>query len=238
MKITRQLALAVSMMMLMVVASGQNPGSDALPAGSATLVDFGSDLTLHSPDGASLSPARGMVLAAETIIDTGKGSALLNLQDGSQLLVKAHSHVVLKAPNQGAGYALELTIGRIVARVKKRLGNAPSFRMGTPTAVITVRGTRFQVEVDKRQRTSVEVYEGIVEVRGLGVGLRGAGVMLRPGYMTHVEANRNPDRAREIEREEGINVGPGGIGRVRTGPGSTGAQSHTGESGEDEEGPH
>ena len=54
--------------------------------------------------------------------------------------------------------------GKILAQVQKRFGNAPSFRMGTPTAVITVRGTRFEVEVNKKNKTVVDVYEGVVAV--------------------------------------------------------------------------
>jgi len=62
--------------------------------------------------------------------------------------------------------------------------------MGTPTAVITVRGTRFSVEVGKKQKTSVEVFEGLVEVGGFG---QGPPVMLRPGFSTGVEQDRNPE---------------------------------------------
>jgi ferric-dicitrate binding protein FerR (iron transport regulator) len=154
------------------------------------------------------------------VIDTGKGSVLLNLQDGSQILVKAHSHVVLKAPDQGPGHWLELMVGKVLAKIQKRTSNAPSFRMGTPTAVITVRGTQFEVEVDKKHRTRVEVYEGMVEVTGMGPGM--GAVMLRPGFLTHVEENHDPERPREsAEREGGLMPGPGGIGQDREGEGRT-----------------
>ena len=135
-------------------------------------------------------------------IDTKKGSLLLDLQDGSQVLVKPNSHVLLKSPNEGKGYWLELLIGKINAKVQKRLGNAPSFRMGTPTAVITVRGTRFGVDVDKKQRTHVEVYEGLVEVAGL---FHGAPVMLRPGFSTGVEQNRDPEQPHGMDNRENEN---------------------------------
>jgi ferric-dicitrate binding protein FerR (iron transport regulator) len=107
-------------------------------------------------------------------------------------------------------------MGKINAKVQKRLGNAPSFRMGTPTAVITVRGTRFAVDVDKKERTHVEVYEGLVEVAGF---LHGAPVMVRPGYSTGVEQNRDPEqphgmdnRERENENRWNPGVAPGGHG--------------------------
>jgi ferric-dicitrate binding protein FerR (iron transport regulator) len=139
---------------------------------------------------------RGTVLVAESRISTAKGSILLNLQDGCQVLVKAHTQVVLKNPGESHGYFLELLIGKITAKVQKRLGGAPSFRMGTPTAVITVRGTRFQVEVTKKNRTIVEVFEGLVEVEGLGG--TSPPVFIKPGFRTGVEPNRAPDQPREM----------------------------------------
>src|SRR4029077_19141973 len=143
---------------VLACASGQNPEQTVLPVGSATVTELKGDVSFHSATGDTLSIQRGTTLAAESKIDTAKGSVLLNLEDGSQVLVKSNSHVVLKAPTQGKGYWLELLMGKINAKVQKRLGNAPSFRMGTPTAVITVRGTRFAVEVDKKERTQVEVF--------------------------------------------------------------------------------
>jgi len=186
----------------LTVASAQTPEPTVLPVGSATVADLKGDLEVHSPTGEIVPAQRGAVLAAESKIDTTKGSLLLNLQDGSQVLVKSNSHVVLKAPNGGKGYWLELLLGKISAKVQKRLGNAPSFRMGTPTAVITVRGTRFSVDVDKKQRTSVEVFEGLVEVAGF---FHGAPVMVRPGFSTGVEEHRDPEPPHGIENRENEN---------------------------------
>jgi hypothetical protein len=180
-------------------ARGQNATPTALPVGSATIADFKGEIQIHSAKGDSLTAQRGARLDAESKVDTVKGSVLLNLEDGSQVLVKPNSHVVLKAPNEGKGYWLELLVGKINAKVQKRLGNAPSFKMGTPTAVITVRGTRFSVDVDKKERTQVEVYEGLVEVAGF---FQGAPVMVRPGFSTGVEHNHSPEPPRGLENRE------------------------------------
>jgi len=183
---------STALMVAFVIAGaiGQNPEPTALSVGSATIAELKGEVAFHSPQGDVVTAQRGTQLAPESKIDAVKGSVLLDLQDGSQVLVKSNSHVVLKAPDQGKGYWLELLLGKINAKIQKRLGNAPSFRMGTPTAVITVRGTRFSVEVGKKQKTSVEVYEGLVEVGGFG---QGPPVMLRPGFSTGVEQDRNPE---------------------------------------------
>jgi FecR protein len=213
----RRILLGIVTVLLFAAATGQNPESASLPVSSATIAELKGDVTFHSATGDALSAQRGTVLAAESKIDTVKGSVLLTLQDGSQVLVKSNSHVVLKAPSQDKGFWLELLLGKINAQIQKRLGNEPSFRMGTPTAVITVRGTKFSVDVNKKQKTSVEVYEGLVEVSGLRNGVFGAPVLLRPGFSTGVDQNRDPEQPRGIENrdmnENHANPGFGGMGR-------------------------
>ena len=185
--------------MVFCTAAAQDPipaQPTSLPVGSATITEVKGEVVLRSPQGEALAAQRGLVLPAESTIETLKGNLLLELQDGSQVLVKPRSRVVLKDPNQGKGFYLDLLIGKVVNKIQKRLGSTPSFRMGTPTAVVTVRGTRFEVEVNKKLRTYVVVYEGVVEV----AGLFGAAppVMVRPGFITNVDRDREPAQPREI----------------------------------------
>ena len=180
-------------------AAGEDPKATqpiSLPVGSAIITEVKGEVVLHGPQGETLAAQRGLVLAAESTIETQKGNLLLELQDGSQVLVKPHSRVALKDPSQGKGFYLELLIGKVVNKIQKRLGNTPSFRMGTPTAVVTVRGTRFEVEVTKKLRTYVVVYEGLVEVAGLAGGA--PPVLVRPGFITNVDRDREPAQPREI----------------------------------------
>jgi hypothetical protein len=189
----------------------QSPQPAVLSAGTAKISELKGEVTLLGPKGETISGRPGTVLSAESTIETLKGSLLLELQDGSQVLVKPHSRVLLQAPDQDKGSYLELLIGKVVNKITKRLGSAPSFRMGTPTAVITVRGTRFEVEVGKNLRTYVVVYEGLVEVGGL-TG-RGSPVFLHPGFITNVDRDREPSRPREIgalrERKDSGREGEG-----------------------------
>src|SRR5512135_1695153 len=182
----RGLKVGLVMLTMLSLAAAQNPQSRevSLFVGSAVLADLKGDISLRAPDGSRVSAERGLTLPPQSVIETGKGSLLLNLQDGSQVLVKPHSRVLLKSPNEGKGYYLELLLGKILAQVQKRFGNAPSFRMGTPTAVITVRGTRFEVEVNKKNKTVVDVYEGVVAVAGFGS--EESPVLLYPGFWTEI----------------------------------------------------
>jgi ferric-dicitrate binding protein FerR (iron transport regulator) len=213
----RRILLGLMAVLVFGAASGQNPEPTPLPVGSATIAEMKGEVAFHSAAGDVLTGQHGTVLAAESKIDTVKGSVLLTLQDGSQVLVKSNSHVVLKAPSQDKGFWLELLLGKINAQIQKRLGNEPSFRMGTPTAVITVRGTKFSVDVNKKQKTSVEVYEGLVEVSGLRDGQIGAPVLLRPGFSTGIDQNRDPEQPRGMQNRDmndnRNNPGFGGMGR-------------------------
>jgi FecR-like protein len=198
----------LSLFILCALASAQTSAPIALPLGSASVAEIKGDVRFLDPQGGEISVQSGTLLVAESKIETAKGSVLLDLADGSQVLVKPNSNVVLKAPDQGKGYWFELLLGKINAKVQKRLGNAPSFRMGTPTAVITVRGTRFSVDVDKKQHTFVEVYEGMVEVAGF---FGAAPVMVRPGYSTGVAPSHDPEQPHEMENREMDNRwNPGG----------------------------
>jgi hypothetical protein len=186
-----------------------------LPIGSAIVIEIKGEVVFTSPEGASVLAQRGVTLSADSKVETAKGSVLLMLQDGSQILIKAHSNVVLRAPNQGKGFSLELFLGKIMAKIQKRMEEAPSFRMGTPSAVITVRGTRFSVEVTKKQKTYVQVFEGQVEVRGIAEG--SPGVLVRPGFSTDVGYEGSPEDPRQMSPNEG-NQREGG--RENEGPGA------------------
>jgi hypothetical protein len=199
MRAYRVLPILLVTFMGFALAAVQNPEAQptTLTIGSATISEFKGEVSIRSPQGDPVTAQPGLVVVAESRIEIGKGSLLLNLADGSQVLLKSHSQAVLKAPNQEKGFSLELLIGKVVNKIQKRLGSTPSFRMGTPTAVITVRGTQFSVEVNKKQRTIVEVFEGLVEVEGIGVA--GPPVVIRPGFATWVERNRNPETPRQME---------------------------------------
>ena len=191
---------AFVMLLFLSAAAGQSPQprEASLWVGSATVSVVKGEAQFHSPQGVGLLSQPGLSLSAESTIETGKGSVVLNLQDGSQVLVKPHSRVTLKSPNQGKGYFLELILGKIMAQVQKRLGNSPSFRMGTPTAVITVRGTRFTVEVTKKSKTIVDVFEGLVAVTGITEG--GNPVLVQPGFWTEIASSHLPLEPQEVAR--------------------------------------
>jgi hypothetical protein len=63
-----------------------------------------------------------------------------------------------------AGVLLSVDRGKIRAMFDKITGSEPRV-VKTPGAMLAVRGTQFDVEVDNAGRTTVDVFDGVVEVR-------------------------------------------------------------------------
>jgi hypothetical protein len=104
--------------------------------------------------------------------------------DETEILVQPHTRLILTEPAPGSWNSLGILIGRIRAYIRKRTGGAPPFQMGTPSAVIAVRGTRFDVEVNRHGVTEVDVFDGLVEVANPGI--QGSSVLVAPGFSTRV----------------------------------------------------
>jgi ferric-dicitrate binding protein FerR (iron transport regulator) len=191
------------------------------PIAGATVTDFKGNVQVELPGKAASNPTLGQVLPAETTITTGKGRILLQLEDGSQVLVHANTRLVLKQPSPSNWQRLQLLLGKIKAEIQKRTGGSPPFQIGTPSAVITVRGTRFYVEVDKHKSTRVKVEEGVVEVQNL----KGTGkpVLIKAGFSTRVDEDSAPESPKESpghERQQNRDNGLGGMNHGS--PGSRG----------------
>jgi hypothetical protein len=144
------------------------------------------------------------------MVATGNGRLLLTLRtDESEILIQPHTRLVVEEPAPGAWNALDITLGRIRAYIRKRTGGTPPFQMGTPSAVIAVRGTRFDVEVNARGVSEIDVFDGLVEVAAPGIA--GVSVLVSPGFSTRVGIGKPPETpvpTREIR--PGVDV-PGAL---------------------------
>ncbi len=178
-----------------------------VPFAGANVADFKGNVRVQLPNQTMTGPARGEILPAGTVIITQDGGMLLRLADGSEVIVRPRTTVVLKQPAADDWRYLQLIIGRIRTAVQKRLGGASPFEIGTPSAVISVRGTRFDVEVNRRNVTEVDVQEGVVQLQGInGIGMP---VQITAGMSSRVDLNTGPEAPRpteelrpEVERPE------------------------------------
>ncbi len=108
----------------------------------------------------------GDTIQVRQMVITGPdGHAVFQVSDNSTFEVFPNSQVVFRKNPPNWKDLIDLLVGRVRVHIE-HLGNLPNpTRMMTPTAVISVRGTTFDVSVDDDDETTlVEVEDGVVAV--------------------------------------------------------------------------
>jgi len=125
-------------------------------------------------------------------VRTGPDAQLiLEVPDGSYMVVSENSKLIVEDFWGGNLRSLmNLMVGKVRFYVQ-RLGGRPNpYRVTTPTALIAVRGTTFEVTIDETQIAEVRCLEGRVSVET--VGLPNREVILEPGRKTLVRPGEYP----------------------------------------------
>ena len=135
----------------------------------------------------------------QIIITGADGYALLRVSDGSTFEVFPNSRVVFRDNPGNWKDLLEVFLGRVKIQIEK-IGGQPNYnKVRTPTAVISVRGTVFDVTVeDEDATTMVTVDEGQVAVQHALLP-RGDPKILNPGEWIRVYKNQ-PLSAKVVDR--------------------------------------
>ena len=150
---------------------------------------------LLTPGLAPLALTPGYILNPGDRIDTrGGGRVVIDLSDGSMVVVSPESIVTLKDYRAAASLRelFSITLGMVRVKINHFAGKPNPYRMNSPTASIAVRGTEFTIEVDSEGTTQVVVFEGAVEVASLTDPDRrvlieaGRGVLVQGGQDFHL----------------------------------------------------
>jgi hypothetical protein len=140
-------------------------GGRAEDDGAAKVIALNGQVSLlrdNSPWALNLGDS---VKPRQIIITGTDGYALLQVADGSTFEVFPNSHVVFRDNPGNWKDLLEVFLGRVKVHIQK-IGGQPNYnKVRTPTAVISVRGTIFDVTVEQEDATLVLVEEGVVTVR-------------------------------------------------------------------------
>src|SRR5579871_60948 len=139
----------------------------------------------------------------QIIITGADGFAVFQVSDGSTFEVFPNARVIFRE-NPGSWMdLLDVLLGRVKVHIQKLGGGKPNYnRVRTPTAVISVRGTVFDVAVeDEDDTTLVSVEEGQVGVQHL---LKpGPERILNPGESLRVFRNQ-PLAAAQVDKGPAI----------------------------------
>jgi hypothetical protein len=122
------------------------------------------------------------VQTRQVIVTGPDGYAKFQVSDGSTFEVYPNSNIVFRKNPGNWRDLLDVLVGRVKIHIQKWGGQPNNNRILTPTAVISVRGTTFDVGVDDDDETTiVSVEEGAVDVRHA----------LRPGLTKTVNAGES-----------------------------------------------
>jgi hypothetical protein len=166
-RVMRSATARLSLLMAMtgVVCLGQFLPSDAGNYAAKVMTSTGQVSVLRDLQPWALS-AGDSIQVTQTIVTGADGHALLQVSDGSTVEVFPNSTFVFRKNPGNWRDLIDLFLGRVRVHIE-HLGTTPNpNRVLTPVAVISVRGTTFDVTVNEDDETTiVEVEDGTVEVR-------------------------------------------------------------------------
>lgn len=233
----RTLLTAAMLVLSLVPLSAQDsPAKVLVMTGRVSVLRDGTEWALN---------ASSLVQPKQFIVTGPDGYAKFQVADGSTFEVFQNSKVQFRENPFSFTDLLDVLIGRVKVYIEHRNGPNPN-RVTTQTAVISVRGTIFDVVVeDADDTTLVSVDEGLVEVRHR---ILPGETLLHPGESVRVYKNqplaRQLDKGNIIHQAlraaaqaayDAVYSRPGGIGSPGGGSvptaGAGGAQGDKGKGG-------
>lgn len=196
-------------------------GAVALAA-STTLTVIGGDVQVSHAGGAFASASDGEVLAPGDVIRTGPDTrAVLTYFEGSTVTIEPSSELAIEQalvePNGDTIVVMAQNLGRTWHVVTKLITGGSRYEVRTPAATASVRGTAFEVAVERGAtggvRTTVIATEGVVAAAAppTTADPMPEPVIVPAGSQTTArEGERRPDTptlAPEPERRVTVNVG-------------------------------
>lgn len=138
-----------------------------------------------------LAATTQMVQVGDEIRTGFGGNVILEVPDGSYLVVSENTSLTVQDFWSGSvKNMVQLMMGRVRFYIQKFGGKPNPYRVQTPTALIAVRGTTFDVVVEPGQATEVRCIEGRVAVESAGLSDRE--VILEAGRKTLVRPGEYP----------------------------------------------
>lgn len=169
-------ALAGVFVSLLAMSAVSAPAAD--PATMARAIQLSGRVSIERNGGLWAVHGNGEIQPGETIVTGFDGYALFQLDDGSKFEVFPESKVIFRANRGNWRDLLDIYLGKVKVEIQKLGGRPNPYRVNSPTALIAVRGTVFEVSVAIDATTTVAVEEGQVSVSHR---LHPSEVLLNPG---------------------------------------------------------
>ncbi len=125
-------------------------------ARTATILDMDGRVSVRLSDGINVPAEIGMEIGQGDAIITGEGAfalvrlegeetATLDISENSRLLL---SELIFDAAEDSQSTLLDLAMGKVLIRADRLHSEKSRFEVKTPTSVVGVRGTTFEVQVE------------------------------------------------------------------------------------------
>jgi hypothetical protein len=170
---------------------------------AATVITLTGDVSVLKDSNPWALQAGSTVQLKQLIVTGPDGYAKLQVSDGSTFEVYPNSKVTFRNNPSDWKDMLDLWIGRVKVHIQKLSGGAPNHqRVTSPTAVISVRGTIFDVVAEDEDTTLVSVEEGLVAVQHRYLPVNN-GKFVSPGEYLRVYKNQ-PLADRSIDKGQAV----------------------------------
>lgn len=147
------------------------------------------------------------VRVRQVVVTGADGHATFRVSDGSTFEVFPNSQVTFRANPGSLRDILDVWLGRIRVHIQRPGGQPNPNRVFTPTAIISVRGTTFDITVDEEEEaTVVLVEEGSVAVEHRLMPRSFEPKIVRAGQELTVHRNVPLDEARHFDAVHAIQM--------------------------------
>lgn len=157
--------LTVALTAVVCLAQFPGVGSQASSATAAKVISLTGQVSVLRDSAPWALNIGDPVHQRQVIVSGPDGFAIFQVPDGSTFEVFPNSRVVFRNNPASLTDLLDLWMGRVKVHIQKLGGQPNPNRIHTATAVISVRGTIFDVAVEDGDTTWVAVEEGSVGVR-------------------------------------------------------------------------
>jgi ferric-dicitrate binding protein FerR (iron transport regulator) len=192
-------------LLLFAVVSVVCPAQDlsATPDSAAKVISITGQVSILKDSNPWALQLGSTVQLKQMIVTGPDGFAVLQVSDGSTFEVYPNSKVTFRNNPSEWKDLLDLWIGRVKVHIQKLSGGAPNHqRVTSPTAVISVRGTIFDVVADDEDMTLVTVEEGLVGVQHRYLPVNN-GKLISPGEYIRVYKNQ-PLAEKSIDKGQAL----------------------------------
>jgi hypothetical protein len=155
--------------MVLVVAAVAVPAAEAhaqATGDTALVLTQNGRVSLEHSGGELWALSVGQTVNSGQAVVTGiDGYAQLQLSDSSIIEVFPNSRLIFHPTRTNWKDLIDLYLGKVRLQIQHLTDGDSPYHVTSPTAVISIRGTVLDVEVDSTQVTTVQVENGLVSVR-------------------------------------------------------------------------